>query len=129
MSILLDTHVFLWAFGDRRRLGGAALDILENGPGPLFFSAVSSWEIAIKWSKGHLELPENPNVCISEWVARAGLTPLSVSVRDSCRVADLPFHHRDPFDRLLIAQAMANGLRIMTADPVFQKYDVNVLWD
>ncbi|MGB7067925.1 MAG: type II toxin-antitoxin system VapC family toxin [Pyrinomonadaceae bacterium] len=129
MSFLLDTHVFLWALNDRHRLSSSVVNILTNPQEAMFFSAASSWEIAIKWSKGHIKLPDNPSVSIPDATTTAGLTQLPITLRDSCHVADLPFHHRDPFDRLLIAQAMLKGLTIITADPIFKKYDIDLFWD
>ncbi|MBK8465018.1 MAG: type II toxin-antitoxin system VapC family toxin [Chloracidobacterium sp.] len=127
MSILIDTHVFLWAAGVDGQLGRGARELLEDPEIPIFFSAASAWEIAIKWSKGRLDLPLAPYELVRETVAAAGLTQLAISIRDACSVGDLPLHHRDPFDRLLVAQARANGLRLMTADPILEKYDVDVI--
>lgn len=127
MSILLDTHVFLWATGVNSRLSESARLLLEDPVEKIFFSAVSSWEIAIKWSKGRLDLPATPFDFINKVVTASGLSQLAITVRDTCAVADLPFHHNDPFDRLLIAQARVNGLRILTADPMLEKYDVDVI--
>ncbi len=127
MSILLDTHVFLWAAGLSGRLSESAKTLLDDPDQPIFFSAVSAWEIAIKWSKGRLALPAGPVEFVNKVVSAAGLSQLNISIRDSCAVAELPFHHKDPFDRLLIAQARAHGLRLMTADPILERYDVDVI--
>ena len=127
MSILLDTHVFIWAAEENRRLSGAARAMLNDPNEVVFFSAVSSLEIAIKWSKGNLELPCRPLEFVNTTIAAAGISPLAISVRDMCAVADLPFHHDDPFDRLLVAQARANGLRLMTADAMLERYDVDLI--
>lgn len=127
MSILLDTHVFLWAAGVGGRLSESAKTLLDDPDQPIFFSAASSWEIAIKWSKGRLRLPSVPTEFVDSVVSAAGLTRLNVSIRDTCAVAELPFHHKDPFDRLLVAQARSHGLRLMTADPALEHYDVDVI--
>lgn len=127
MSILIDTHVFLWAAGVGGRLSESAKTLLDDPDQPIFFSAVSSWEIAIKWSKGRLTLPTGPADFVNSVVSAAGLSQLNISIRDSCVVAELPFHHRDPFDRLLIAQARSHGLSVMTADPIIERYDVDVI--
>lgn len=127
MSILIDTHVFLWAAGIEGRLPNGARELLEDPEIPIFLSAASAWEIAIKWSKGRLDLPAKPSELIKETVKAAGLTQLMVSILDACAVGELPFHHKDPFDRLLIAQAKTNGLRLMTADPILERYDVDVI--
>ena len=127
MSILIDTHVFLWAAGVDGRLSDSARMLLEDPDLPIFFSVASAWEIAIKWSKGRLDLPGTPAEVIKNVIAAAGLSQLAVSMRDACAVAELPFHHKDPFDRLLVAQARSNGLQLMTADPMLEKYDVDVI--
>ena len=127
MSILLDTHVFLWAAGIAGRLSESAKTLLDDPDQPIFFSAASSWEIAIKWSKGRLTLPSAPAEFINSVVSAAGLSRLNISVRDSCAVAELPLHHKDPFDRLLVAQARIHGLRLMTADSILERYDVDVI--
>lgn len=85
-------------------------------------------KVAITWSKDSLELPDRLGVFIPEALLNAGITQLAANISDSCYVADLPLHHNDPFDRLLIAQAKANGLRLFSNDPIFKKYDVDVFW-
>jgi PIN domain nuclease of toxin-antitoxin system len=127
VSILIDTHVFLWAAGIEGRLSMDARTLLEDPDTPIFFSAASAWEIATKWAKGRLDLPASPAEVIKNVVSAAGLSQLSISVRDATAAAELPFHHKDPFDRLLVAQARTNGLRLMTADPVLERYDVDVI--
>ncbi|MBC7901632.1 MAG: type II toxin-antitoxin system VapC family toxin [Saprospiraceae bacterium] len=128
MSILIDTHVFIWASSGESTLSVKAVDLLTDPDEVIFFSAASSWEIAIKWSKGGLDLPGDPSTFIPEALSNSGYSQLSVNVRDSCLVANLPFHHKDPFDRLLIAQAKANEMRLFSNDPIFKKYDVDVFW-
>ena len=127
MSILIDTHVFLWAGGIEGSLSSGAVKLLEDPDLAIFFSAASAWEIAIKWSKGRLELPAHPAEVANNIVAAGGLSVLSVTHGDALSVAELPFHHKDPFDRLLVAQARRHGLQLMTADPILEKYDVDVI--
>lgn len=127
MSVLLDTQVLLWAGGVGRRLSTGAKELLEDPEIPIFFSAVSSWEIAIKWSKGRLDLPAHPAEVIENLISAGGINKLSVSHADAAAVAELPYHHRDPFDRLLVAQARRHGLRLMTSDEVLERYDVDVI--
>jgi PIN domain nuclease of toxin-antitoxin system len=127
VSILIDTHVFLWAAGAPSRLSESAETLLRDRDEPIFFSAASAWEIAIKWSKAHLDLPESPDEIIKKVVSRAGLSQLSISLSDACAAAELPLHHKDPFDRLLIAQARLHGLKLMTANPVMERYDVDLI--
>ncbi len=127
MSILIDTHVFLWAAGVDGRLPPGVRELLEDPDIPIFLSAVSAWEIAIKWSKGRLDLPLTPAELVKETVAAAGLTQLTVTIREACAVGELPLHHKDPFDRLLVAQARTNGLRLMTSNSIIGRYDVDVI--
>lgn len=127
MKVLLDTNVVLsWAL-DRHSVSQAVDDLLMAGPTVRVMSVVSPWEIAIKWRSGKLPLPEHPR----DWVARVArelaLDPLPVTLAQALIVADLPDHHRDPFDRLLIAQAQAEGIPIVTADRTFERYDVEVI--
>src|SRR5258706_11285038 len=130
MSILLDTHVFIWAAGKSQRLTPSVRAILNDPAETVFFSSISALEIAIKWSKGRLQLPKQPIEFINEFLTDAGISQLAVTVRDACAVGDLPYHHKDPFDRVLVAQARTNGLKLMTADPILEKYDVDwiALW-
>jgi PIN domain nuclease of toxin-antitoxin system len=127
VSILIDTHVLLWAGGIETRLSRAARGLLEDPELPVYFSAASAWEIAIKWSKGLLDLPALPSEVVENLVSAAGLTKLAVTHDDALSVAELPYHHKDPFDRLLVAQARRHGLRLMTADPQLERYDVDVI--
>ena len=127
MSILVDTNVFLWAAGVETRLSDEAKTLLEEAATPIFFSAASAWEIVLKWSKGRLDLPVTPRELIKSVLHASGLSQLPIVMRDALEVAELPYHHRDPFDRLLVAQARTNGLRLMTADPILERYDVDVI--
>lgn len=127
MSILIDTHVFLWAAGIGGRLSADARSLLSDAEQPIFFSAASAWEIAIKWSKGRLTLPADPAEVIENVVSAAGMSQLSITLKDASAVAKLPFHHKDFFDRLLVAQARLHGLKLMTADPMLERYDVDVI--
>lgn len=127
MSILIDTHVFLWAGGIGGRLSTGAVELLEDADIPIYFSAASAWEIAIKWSKGRLGLPGPPAEIVEKITSAGGLMMLSVTHADALSVAELPLHHKDPFDRLLVAQARRHGLRFMTANPVLEQYDVDLI--
>ncbi|MFN0139549.1 MAG: type II toxin-antitoxin system VapC family toxin [Pyrinomonadaceae bacterium] len=127
MSILIDTQVFLWAAGMGDRLSDSAKTLLSESGQPIFFSAASAWEIAIKWSKGRLTLPAAPFEFVNTVISAAGISQLPVTLRDASAVAELPFHHQDPFDRLLVAQARLHGLRLMTAHEILEKYDVDVI--
>ena len=127
MKILLDTHVWLWLQTAPERLSEEALDRLSDAGNDLFLSAASGWEIAIKHALGKLPLPEPPISYVPSRLASSGVAALPVEMRHALRVADLPDHHRDPFDRLLVAQAQLKGLQLMTADPQLSRYDVDTL--
>ena len=127
MRLLLDTHVWLWTLVSPERLSREASELISDAGTQVFLSAASSWEISIKYRLGRLELPEPPETLIPLRLLRDGLTSLPVDHHHTCRVASLPLHHRDPFDRLLIAQAQIENLRLATADPSFQEYELSLI--
>jgi PIN domain nuclease of toxin-antitoxin system len=126
MRLLLDTQVWLWMVVAPDRLSPAARRFVSSEENELVLSAASSWEIAIKHAIGKLKLPGEPADLVPEWMARTGVTPLPVLHRHALHVASLPPHHRDPFDRLLVAQAQLEHLAVLTADRHFASYDVSV---
>lgn len=107
---------------------GPARSILDDADSALVLSSVTSWEIAIKWSLGKLDIPEPPEVYVPERIRRSALGVLPVAHGHALAVSSLPDVHRDPFDRLLIAQARAENLELATADQRFRDYPVNLLW-
>jgi PIN domain nuclease of toxin-antitoxin system len=125
---LFDTGVWLWTVGSLTRLNPKAHDLLRDGTHELYFSAASSWEIAIKAAIGKLTLPESPAIYVPRRLAIQGIQNLPMVSRHALAVHDLPRHHDDPFDRLLIAQAQTENMVVMTADKVFLKYKVDLLW-
>lgn len=125
MRIIVDTYVLLWSFIEPERLGREATELMIDENVDRFFSAVSSWEIGIKFAKGSLELPSAPVTCIPQALRDANLTPLPVRMAETLRISAMPHHHGDPFDRLLIAQAQHNNMYIMSRDPIFGLYDVD----
>lgn len=127
MKILLDTQVFLWMHVSSDRMSDAARSAVQDGSNPLLYSAVSSWEIAIKYALGKLPLPDVPSRYIPDRVRISRLTPVPIEHAHALRVGELPLHHRDPFDRLLVAQAMEMQVPIMTADPMLALYEVEVV--
>ncbi len=127
MRILIDTHCWLWWLRSPERLGSASRALLEDRKNTVFVSAVLSWEIAIKHSIGRLEFPEDPETFLPPRILRDGFTPLPIGHSHALRTAVLPYHHRDPFDRLLVAQAQVEDLPIMTSDAAIQDYDVAVI--
>jgi PIN domain nuclease of toxin-antitoxin system len=127
MRFLLDTHVWLWLLAEPERIDHNVLDQLGDRSNDLALSAASSWEIAIKHGLGKLHLPEPPAIYVPERMRRSGVIPLPVEHAHALAVATLPAHHRDPFDRLLIAQASLLGIALVTADGQFEAYDIDVV--
>ena len=131
MPYLLDTHTFLWWVFDDPHLSFNAAQVLRDPQSDAYFSAVSAWEIAIKNQLGRddvIRLDRNPEEFVPQMVAAYGLISLPIEVGHALRIASLPPLHRDPFDRLLVAQAQLEGLTILTADPAVAQYDVPVDW-
>ena len=125
--LLLDTHVWLWSITTPGKLGREGLALLENTANELFLSAASAWEISIKYRLGRLPLPEPPHKFIPPRLIRDGIKPLPVEHHHACHVANLPDLHRDPFDRLLIAQAQTERLALITADQGLKDYKVEMI--
>ena len=126
MRLLLDTHVFLWLQTEPERLG-EQLAIVADERTELFVSAVSSWEIAIKYRLGKLALPEAPERYVIPRMRAIGARGLAIEHSQALAVAALPALHRDPFDRLLVAQAQQLGLTIATADSAVARYPIATL--
>ncbi len=127
MNLLLDTHVFLWFVAGDQRLSANARQALEAADAELFLSAASIWEMAIKSSLGRLTLPLPLDEYIAEKLIQ-GVRVLPVDWTHAAAVEKMPFHHRDPFDRLLIAQATAENLPLVSADPELRAYKVKLIW-
>ena len=127
MRYLLDTHVWLWMLTSPERLSTEARHVIIDPRTELVLSAASSWEIAIKYAIGRLPLPEVPDTYVPSRMRMSGVGGLAVEHSHALRVAALQPHHRDPFDRLLVAQAQVEHLSVISADPVFRLYDVEVL--
>jgi PIN domain nuclease of toxin-antitoxin system len=126
-GILLDTHAFLWWVADDSRLSAKARTTVTNAD-DVFLSVASCWEMAIKVSLGTLTLSQPVDRFVAEHLGVNQFTLLPVHLEHTSRVAALTFHHRDPFDRLLAAQALHEGLTLISADPVFRKYKVKRAW-
>jgi PIN domain nuclease of toxin-antitoxin system len=125
---LLDTHAFLWWLMKADALSEHARLIMSEGETDLLLSAASAWEIAIKVQIGKIRLPAPAAAWIPLKMAEADIVGLPVEVGHALRVAELPPHHRDPFDRLLAAQALVEGLPLITDDPHFAPYGVDLIW-
>ena len=123
MRLLLDTHVLLWALRDDRRLGPNARQAIEDASNPAYVSAVSVWEIALKRASGKLEAPRD----LVQWLRRTSFQSLAIEIEHAVAAAELPRHHTDPFDRMLVAQAQLQGLTLVTGDSRIAQYSVAVL--
>ena len=124
MRFLLDTHILLWIAEDPDRVPQETRDILEDRANGLVFSVVSIWEIAIKRGLGKLEAPDD----LPDHIGAQGFGWLPVGAEHAWRVRDLPSHHGDPFDRLLVAQALSERMAIVSADARFGAYGVETRW-
>ncbi|WP_420463693.1 type II toxin-antitoxin system VapC family toxin [Candidatus Palauibacter sp.] len=128
MPVLLDTHAFLWWIADSGRLSRRARRVIADETNEVVVSAASAWEIATKYRIGRL--PDGAAVALDVvgHIAGQGFRELSISVTDAVRAGRLPGPHRDPFDRMLVAQALGGGLSLVSADAVFDRYGVDRLW-
>ncbi|HMN06246.1 MAG TPA: type II toxin-antitoxin system VapC family toxin [Flavobacteriales bacterium] len=126
MSILLDTHVLLWFQALDSRLRPALREQIEESPEDHYVSHASLWEIAVKSSLGKLSLGRDLRDTF-KLIAEAGFVLMPLKEEHFLKVATLPFHHRDPFDRMLIAQAQEEGMQLMTADRHFEQYGVSLI--
>lgn len=128
MRLLLDTQAFLWSISAPERLGVRARRAIQSGRNEVFVSAVSAWEIAIKSALGRLTLAEDPQRLIPDQMTQNAFEPLPVQIRHALKVVDLPNIHKDPFDRLLVAQALIEELALVSGDAQLGRYPVRVIW-
>jgi len=128
VKYLFDTSVWLWSLSAPQRISREGLSVLGRGNEEFYFSAVNSWEIAVKWARGKLPLPEPPASYVPKRMSDQGIRALPITHTHTLAVSKLPAHHWDPFDRLLIAQAQTEGMTILTADRAFRLYDVQIVW-
>jgi PIN domain nuclease of toxin-antitoxin system len=128
MRFLLDTNIFLWAMAEDYKLNSRAQKILKASSSELYFSAAGSWEIAIKFAAGSLPLPKAPSEYIPNALRLWAVRSLDITYEHALRAGQLPPHHRDPFDRMLIAQAISERMTVLTADRAFQKYNVDLIY-
>ncbi len=124
MRLLLDTHALIWAASDPDRLSGRAAAAIIDADNDVYVSAVSGWEVAIKRARGRLQFPD----VTPQMLAELRLIELPVTLRHASEIAALPDHHRDPFDRMLIAQSRAESLTVVSRDRAFADYDVALHW-
>lgn len=128
MNILLDTHAFLWFVDDNPRLSEPARVLIESEDSQPFISMASLWEIAIKISLGKLQLKQPYETFIPQQLALNGIGILNLSLEHTAAIASLPFHHRDPFDRLIVVQAKIEIMTLVSADPAFDAYEIQREW-
>jgi PIN domain nuclease of toxin-antitoxin system len=127
MKNLLDTHSFIWFLNGDKNLSATAIKYIEDVDAENYLSIVSLWEIAIKISLGKLEI----NISfekLENYILENNFQILPISFNDLIKLSDLPFHHRDPFDRLLIAQSMSNEMNLISKDNIFSEYKVAQIW-
>jgi len=127
MKAILDTHAFLWAIAGDTRMSQHARDLF-GGPSDLSLSIASIWEIVVKVQLGKLDLPQPAGPYILGKLAENRIKTLAVNLDHLLAFERLPMHHRDPFDRMLIAQSMEEKLPLVTADRVFEKYPIRIIW-
>lgn len=120
---LLDTHALLWWLSDPKKLSEEARAAITDGENPVYVSSAAAWEMAIKKRLGRLEYPTN----LAEVLAKDHIAVLPITLPHALAVSDLPVHHQDPFDRMMVAQATIEGLVLVTRDEDIRKYDVRVM--
>jgi PIN domain nuclease of toxin-antitoxin system len=128
VKLLLDTHAFLWWVTDDDRLSQNARKRIAEPRNEVFLSAVSAWEIVVKASLGRLSLVERPDRFVMRQLEANAFTPMPLQLSHAANVWTLPDHHKDPFDRLLVAQALVEGLSLVTGDRKVGRYPVKIVW-
>ena len=128
MRCLLDTHAFIWLVTDDPRLSGTARKYILDGRTRLYLSSASVWEIIIKCTIGKLTLPGTPEHFISRQLTLNQIEELPITFKHAFHIHQLPDIHKDPFDRMLVAQSVAEKLPIITIDPIISRYDIKTIW-
>jgi PIN domain nuclease of toxin-antitoxin system len=128
MRVLLDTNAFLWWVTDDEKLSAKARSIISNSENIIFFSVASAWEIVIKYQLGKLPLPEPAKSYIPSRLEHYGFVLITIGMQEVLEISNLENHHKDPFDRILIAQGRTKNLPIITADQKFALYDADTIW-
>lgn len=128
MKLLLDTHCWLWLVAEPERIRGNVVEMLVEEGNEVYVSAATAWEIVIKHALGKLSLPTPPTEYVPPRMAALGHLALPIEQRHALQVAGLPPHHKDPFDRILVAQAQVEDMHLVTADRLVAAYDVRVIW-
>jgi PIN domain nuclease of toxin-antitoxin system len=128
MKLLLDTHTFLWWITDDPQLSTKARELIGDGHNILYWSAASSWEVSIKYALGRMPLPEAPEQFLPAEIEKNRLESLPIIDAHAFQAGQLPHHHRDPFDRMLVAQAQVESLALLSNDQQLNHYDVEIRW-
>lgn len=128
MRLLLDTQCWLWWFAQPEKLSESVIEQIADEANEIWFSVASVWEMGVKVSIGKLPLPEKIDDYVYTRMTQLGARSLEITASHALRVAALPLHHRDPFDRMLIAQAQAEAMTLVSADSTFNQYEVSLLW-
>ena len=128
MKLLLDTCTFLWLVSGSPRLSKAAAAAFLNSGNERHLSAASAWEIAVKHALGRLPLPAKPEIYIPQLREKSGIEALAIQEESALYTSRLPKLHSDPFDRILVAQAIVHGMVVLTPDDAIAQYGVRVLW-
>jgi len=128
MNILLDTCVFLWIVQEPEKISPSGKLFFADPDNTVFLSSITPWEISLKYRIGKLPLPVPPRIFIPEALEDLAVTPLNLAGEDTFHLHGLPHLHKDPFDRMLICQAIEHGLTILTPDDAIQSYPVKILW-
>jgi PIN domain nuclease of toxin-antitoxin system len=128
VKLLLDTQCWLWWFAQPERLNEEAIARISDETNELWLSVASIWEMSIKVALGKLPLPESIDNYISSRMMQLGARSLEIKASHALQAAALPLHHRDPFDRMLIAQTQIEDMMLVSADSMFERYDVSILW-
>ena len=127
MKLLVDTCTFLWIVGGERELPARVADLYREPDNEVYLSAISAWEIAVKYSNGRLPLPEAPQLLVPVERGRRGIAALPFDEESALHVSRLPMLHRDPFDRMLVSQAIVHGLTILTPDHLISQYPARTI--
>jgi PIN domain nuclease of toxin-antitoxin system len=128
LRCLLDTRTFLWWIQDDQRLSGRSRQVIRDGKNTLFLSAASSWEISVKWRMGLIRFPGPPGEFLADQLLKQRIETLPVQHAHACKLAELATHHENPFERMLIAQALVEGIPIVTPVPEFRRYPAKLIW-
>jgi PIN domain nuclease of toxin-antitoxin system len=128
MRYLLDTHTFLWMAAEPAKLSAKITGIVQASDNRLMLSAASGWEIALLWHLKRVELPDQPHRFIPEAMQKLSVIPLPIGFEIAISAATLPLVHRDPFDRIIIAEALKENVAVLTKDRIFADYGTHIMW-